>query len=236
MGFLKQVYWSGLSFPSPSNLPKPGIESVSPALTGGFFTAEPSGKPNQEVVLRKMRVHEHFTAFFCHHNGWVLVTPGVKVFQLSGVELGPWSVVQSDVIHWCVRKMHCSMKHQLVLNGCLNASRSPCWPSLLSKLPHWSLAKAVLLIEWIYKENTFLPAGMPLAYLHVELGWPSTRLHTAIQVHALFASFNFYNTTFALYAFSSAYLLLRVIGNPRWVSELRLLAKTSNLASVPHKS
>ena len=89
MGFLKQVYWSGLSFPSPSNLPKPGIESVSPALTGGFFTAEPSGKPNQEVVLRKMRVHEHFTAFFCHHNGWVLVTPGVKVFQLSGVELGP---------------------------------------------------------------------------------------------------------------------------------------------------
>lgn len=128
------------------------------------------------------------------------------------------------------------VKHQLVLNGCLNASRSPCWPSLLSKLPHWSLAKTVLLIEWIYKENTFLPAGMPLAYLHVGLGWPSTHFHTSIQVHVLFASFNFYNTTFALYAFSSAYLLLRVIGSPRWVSELRLLAKTSNLASVLHKS
>ena len=88
MGFPEQVYWSGLSFPSPSNLPKPGIKSASPALAGGFFTAEPSGKPNQEVILPKMRVHEHFTAFFYYHNGWVLVTPGVKVFQLSGVELG----------------------------------------------------------------------------------------------------------------------------------------------------
>ena len=75
-----------------------------------------------------------------------------------------------------------------------------------------------------------------VAYLHVELGWPSTHLHTSIQVHVLFASFSFYDTTFALYAFSSAYLLLHVIGSPRWVSELRFLPKTSNLASVLHKS
>ena len=182
-----------------------------------------------------MRLHEHFTAFFYRHNGWVLVTPGVKVFQLSGVELGLWSVVQSDVIHWCVLKMYCSITHQLVLNGYLNTSRSPCWPSLLSKLPHWSLAKVVLLIEWIFKENTDFPAGMPLAYLHVELGWPSTHLHTSIQVHVLFVSFSFYNTTFALYAFSS-HLLLRIIGSPRWVSDLRFMPKTSNLASVLHKS
>jgi len=37
--------WSGLPFPPPRDLPDPGIEPVSPTLAGGFFTAEPSGKP-----------------------------------------------------------------------------------------------------------------------------------------------------------------------------------------------
>ena len=44
MGFSRQVYWSGLPFPSPGNLPSPGIKVLSPALRGGFFTTEPSGK------------------------------------------------------------------------------------------------------------------------------------------------------------------------------------------------
>ena len=44
MGFPRQEYWSGLSFPSPGNLPNPGKEPISPALTGGFFTAEPPGE------------------------------------------------------------------------------------------------------------------------------------------------------------------------------------------------
>ena len=34
------------SFPSPGDLPNPGIESMSPALAGGFFTTEPPGKPH----------------------------------------------------------------------------------------------------------------------------------------------------------------------------------------------
>ena len=32
MGFSRQEYWSGLPFPSPGDLPNPGIESRSPAL------------------------------------------------------------------------------------------------------------------------------------------------------------------------------------------------------------
>ena len=43
--FSRQEYWSGLPFPSPGNLPDPGIESVFPALAGGFFATEPCGKP-----------------------------------------------------------------------------------------------------------------------------------------------------------------------------------------------
>ena len=45
MGFSRQEYWTGVPFPSPGDLPDPGIERVSPALAGGFFTTEPPGKP-----------------------------------------------------------------------------------------------------------------------------------------------------------------------------------------------
>ena len=42
MEFSRQEYWSGMPFPSPGDLPDPGIEPVSlasPALAGGFFTS-----------------------------------------------------------------------------------------------------------------------------------------------------------------------------------------------------
>ena len=44
MGFLRQEYWGGLSFPPLGDLPNQGIELISPALAGKFFTAEPAGK------------------------------------------------------------------------------------------------------------------------------------------------------------------------------------------------
>ena len=45
MGFPRQEYWSGLTFPSPGDLPNPGIKPESPALVDRFFTTEPLGKP-----------------------------------------------------------------------------------------------------------------------------------------------------------------------------------------------
>ena len=48
MGFPRQVYWSGLPFLPPGNLPDPGIKTtspVTPALAGRFFTTVPPGKP-----------------------------------------------------------------------------------------------------------------------------------------------------------------------------------------------
>ena len=44
MEFSRQEYWIGLPFPSPGDLPDPGIEPRSPALAGGFFTTEPVTK------------------------------------------------------------------------------------------------------------------------------------------------------------------------------------------------
>ena len=44
-GFSKREYWSGLPFPSPGDLPDPGIEPRSPALWADALTSEPPGKP-----------------------------------------------------------------------------------------------------------------------------------------------------------------------------------------------
>ena len=45
IGFPRQEYWSELPFPSPGDLPDPGIGPVSSALAGGFLTTEPPRKP-----------------------------------------------------------------------------------------------------------------------------------------------------------------------------------------------
>ena len=53
MGFSRQEYWSGLPFPSPEDIPDPGMEPTSlesPALAGGFFTTEPLGKPYHGIT------------------------------------------------------------------------------------------------------------------------------------------------------------------------------------------
>ena len=50
MGLSRQAHWSGLPFPSPGDLPDPGIKPKSPALAGGFFTTEPPGKPRIDVA------------------------------------------------------------------------------------------------------------------------------------------------------------------------------------------
>ena len=45
MGFPRQEYWSGLPFPSPGDLPNPGIKPWSPAWEADSLPSEPAGKP-----------------------------------------------------------------------------------------------------------------------------------------------------------------------------------------------
>ena len=45
MGFSRQEYWSGLPFPSPGDLPNPGIKPRSPASEADALTSEPPVKP-----------------------------------------------------------------------------------------------------------------------------------------------------------------------------------------------
>ena len=60
MGFPRQVNWSGLPIPSPGDLPKPGIEPVSPALQAD---SSPSGPPHGSVY-RPMLLSQFVSLFY----------------------------------------------------------------------------------------------------------------------------------------------------------------------------
>ena len=94
MGFSRQEYWSGLSFPSPGDLPNPGIEPGSPSLQADALPSEPPGKqglckwqlliflcglPFSLISLSWKHSHVNTwrstslgVALQCYRNGWLL--------------------------------------------------------------------------------------------------------------------------------------------------------------------
>ena len=62
----RQEHWSDWPFPSLGELPNPGIEPASPTWAGGFFTAEPPGRPAhvyaQTYTLLGVRTQSHEVA------------------------------------------------------------------------------------------------------------------------------------------------------------------------------
>ena len=77
MGFPRQEEWSKWSFPTAGDLPKPRIESTSPALAGRLFTTCATGKHHWEVYVYIHRVYTQ-THIYTHirhtytHNGILL--------------------------------------------------------------------------------------------------------------------------------------------------------------------
>ena len=53
MGFSRQECWSGLPFPSPGDLPDPGIEAESPSLQADALPSEPPEKPKTSLSVQK---------------------------------------------------------------------------------------------------------------------------------------------------------------------------------------
>ena len=59
MEFSRQEYWSGLSLPSPGDLPKPGIESKPPALQQILYDLKLQGSPVDLRVLTPKYFNRH---------------------------------------------------------------------------------------------------------------------------------------------------------------------------------
>ena len=69
MGFPRQEYWGRLPFPSPRDLPDPGIESESPALQADSLLSEPQG--GTPLVLKVMQIKATVRGYHTFH----LMTP-----------------------------------------------------------------------------------------------------------------------------------------------------------------
>ena len=64
MGLSRQEYWSGLPFPSPGDLPDPGIEPGNPTLQADALTSEPPGKPSIYSAWLLEQLLNVFSFFF----------------------------------------------------------------------------------------------------------------------------------------------------------------------------
>ena len=89
-------------FPSPGNLLGPGLKLVSPALTGGFFSTEPPGKPPRRIFIAAVQLlccvwlcvttwtvaHQPpLSVGIARHEYWSgLPFPSLEDFPKSGIE------------------------------------------------------------------------------------------------------------------------------------------------------
>ena len=80
MEFSRPEYWSGWPFPSPGNLPNPGIESRSPTLQADSLPAEPPGKPKNSGVGSLSLQQQIFQT---QESNWGLLCCRQILYQLS---------------------------------------------------------------------------------------------------------------------------------------------------------
>ena len=74
MGFSRQEYWSGLSFPPPEDLPDPGIEPGSFTLQADTSLPEPPGKG---VHVQHNKYNEH--CCMLHETLVIRINPGILI-------------------------------------------------------------------------------------------------------------------------------------------------------------
>ena len=113
MGFPRQEYWSGLSFPSPTDLPNPGIESASLAMAGGFLTTEPPGKPYTWLYMAfSLELQLCYKSFLPSQSKLVMWR---CVPSLS-------TVPQSELVMWrCVHSLSTVPQSELVMWRCVHS-------------------------------------------------------------------------------------------------------------------
>ena len=130
MGFSRQEYWSGLPFPSPGDLPDPGIEPpslISSALAGSFFTTGATWEALHErhwfviFSLVLQRLYEGFVLRLCHPAPWQH-----EVFPLSSIlRKSLYKFGTSPFNVWSFPFSHLVVSDSLQSHG-LKHARLPC--------------------------------------------------------------------------------------------------------------
>ena len=97
-GFSRQEYWSGLPFPSPGDVPDPGIEPGSPALQTDSLLSEPPGKLRKCIGLVQFsHVRLFATPWTATCRASLSITNSQSLLKLMSIE----SVIPSNHLILC---------------------------------------------------------------------------------------------------------------------------------------
>jgi len=101
MEFSRPEYWSGQPFPSPGDLPNPGIEPRSPTLQADSLPVEPQGKPLDSLSVRKI-LHQkgeesvgiyYYNNTLCLSNAFNPRSQSILThLQSTPTEMGSWTI------------------------------------------------------------------------------------------------------------------------------------------------
>ena len=84
MGFSRQEYWNGLPFPSPGDLPDPGIEPRSLALQADSLPSEPLGKPLElDIELFNVQLALDLGGYLFYYMEIICISTGQKTTSLQ---------------------------------------------------------------------------------------------------------------------------------------------------------
>ena len=109
MGFSRQEYWSGLPFPSPGDLPHPGIKPRSPASQADALPSEPPGSPSwlrshnfvtqESAVSSLVRQNNKAILFYFPPTSVSKIWCGIKCIE---TELSAWTSQKMSLLfsHW----------------------------------------------------------------------------------------------------------------------------------------
>ena len=126
MEISRQGYWSGLAFPTPGDLPHPGIKPTSltsPALTGGFFTTSTTWEAQTVTKLCTSK------SWMCSLISFCCVSKVMKKKNFSGCEVrmpGEWST----------REL---LPERRNFADRLQVFAMPAWKDLVTTTNHWLL-------------------------------------------------------------------------------------------------
>ena len=181
MGFPRQEYWSGLPFPSSGDLPDPGIEPESPALTGRFFITSTtreawvalmlanSSNWKLKLILLLLILNSYHTE---HRRFWSRqVTPAIPMRwdSLIYFQVFWWSKVCKGEEILFLLKMHSIF---LILKGrhlSFSVTERACWLSAFHKVP--SMRAAALEIP---RKSAHFPFPSSSGFFPLKLGLPAS--------------------------------------------------------------
>ena len=96
MGFSRQEYWSGLTFPSPGDLPNPRIKLKYPTLQVDSLPSKPSGDSNYILYIYATLRYMSFRKQTAEHRGRLIHCRSHSVTHRTGVRP---QALDSEAVH-----------------------------------------------------------------------------------------------------------------------------------------